>query len=102
MSGDYIAELTEAIRHLYHVEAVYVETVPVKEVFQDQVIWEGEVEVFDIPESPEADRIYAWAHDTDRADEPRRTVTVLHVPPVTSPELAVRASIIQDYREKKL
>jgi hypothetical protein len=102
MSGDYIAELTEAIRHLYHVEAVYVETVPVKEVFQDQVVWEGEVEVFDIPESPEADRIYAWAHDTDRADEPRRTVTVLHVPPVTSPELAVRASIIQDYREKKL
>ena len=102
MRGDYIAELTEAIRHLYHVEAVYVETVPVKEVFQDQVVWEGEVEVFDIPESPEADRIYAWAHDTDRADKPRRTVTVLHVPPVTSRELAVRASIIQDYREKKL
>jgi len=102
MSGDYIAEIADAIRHLYHVEAVYVETVPVKEMFQDQVVWEGEVEVFDIPESPEADRIYAWAHDTDRADEPRRTVTVLHVPPVTSPELAVRASIIQDYREKKL
>ena len=102
MSGDYIGELAAAIRHLYHVEAVYVETVPVKEMFQDQIVWEGEVGVFDIPESPEADRIYAWAHDTDRADEPRRTVTVLHVPPVTSPELAVRASIIQDYREKKL
>jgi hypothetical protein len=67
---------------------VYVETVPVKEVFQGQTIWEGEVEVFDLPESPEADRIYAWAHDTDRDDKPRRTVTVLHVPPIVSAELA--------------
>ncbi len=101
MSADYIAELTDAIRHLYNVEPVYVETVPVKEVFQGETVWEGEVEVFDLPDLPEADRIYAWAHDTDRDDEPRRTVTVLHVPPVVSPELAVRASIIQDYRESK-
>ena len=33
----YIEELQDAIRHLYHVEAVYVETVPVKEVFQDSM-----------------------------------------------------------------
>jgi len=101
MSGDYIAKLTDAIRHLYNVEPVYVETVPVKEMFQDQIVWEGEVEVFDIPESPEADRVYAWTHETDNADQPRRTVTVLHVPPVVSPELAVRASIIQDYRNEQ-
>jgi hypothetical protein len=56
VSADYIAELAEAIRHLYNVEPVYVETVPVKEMFQGQTVWEGEVEVFDIPESPEADR----------------------------------------------
>jgi hypothetical protein len=91
MSADYIAELADAIRHLYHTEPVYVETVPVKEVFQGQTVWEGEVEVFD--------RIYAWAHETDNVDQPRRTVTVLHVAPVLSPELAVRASILQDYRE---
>jgi hypothetical protein len=101
MSADYIAELAEAIRHLYNVEPVYVETVPVKEMFQGQTVWEGEVEVFDIPESPEADRIYAWSHETDRVDEPRRTVTVLHIPPVTSAEMAVRASIIQDYRNEQ-
>ena len=46
VSGDYIAELTEVIRHLYNVEPVYVETVPVKGMFQDQIVWEGEVEVF--------------------------------------------------------
>lgn len=95
----YIEELQDAIRHLYNTEAVYVETVPVKEVFQGQTVWEGEVEVFDLPELPEPNRIYAWAHDTDNVDQPRRTVTVLHVAPVLSPELAVRASILQDYRE---
>ncbi len=95
----YIEELQDAIRHLYHTEAVYVETVPVKEVFQGQTVWEGEVEVFDLPDSPDADRIYAWAHETDNVDQPRRTVTVLHVAPVLSPELAVRASILQDYRD---
>src|ERR1043166_710339 len=100
MSGDYIAELADAIRNLYHPEPVYVETVPVKEIFQGQTIWEGEVEVFDLPDLPDADRIYAWSHKTDKADEPRRTVTVLPVPPVVSPGLAVRASIIQDYRNE--
>jgi hypothetical protein len=89
----------DAIRNLYHTEPVYVETVPVKEVFHGQTVWEGEVEVFDLSDLPEADRIYAWAHETNNVDQPRRTVTILHVPPVLSPELAVRASIIQDYRE---
>ncbi len=82
MDSKYLEELQDAIRHLYHVEAVYVETVPVKEVFQDQVVWDGEVEVFDLPDSPEAGRVYAWTHDTDIADQPKRTVTVLHVPPL--------------------
>lgn len=97
----YIEELKEAIRHLYHTEATYVETVPVKEVFQDQVVWDGEVEVFDLTNSPDASRVYAWAHDTDIADGPKRTVTVLHIPPVTSPEKAVRAAIVKDYRDQQ-
>jgi len=99
MDSKYLEELQDAIRELYHTEPVYVETVPVKEVFQGQTVWDGAVEVFDLPESPEANRIYAWAHETDNIDQPRRTVTVLHVAPVLSPELAVRASILQDYRE---
>ena len=97
----YIEELQEAIRHLYHTEPVYVETVPIKEVFQGQTVWEGDVEVFDLPDSPDANRVYAWAHETDNVDQPKRTVTVLHIPPVTSPQKAVQASIIQDYREQQ-
>ena len=96
---NYIDELANVIRKLHGSEATHVETVPIKEMFQGQTVWEGEVEVFDLEGHPKANRVYAWAHETDDADRPKRHVTVLHVPPVTSPELAVRASIIQDYRK---
>ncbi len=58
-----------------------------------------EVEVFDLHDHPKASRVYAWTHETDDTETPRRTVTVLHVPPVTSPRKAVQASIIQAFRE---
>jgi hypothetical protein len=99
MSEDYIAELAEVIRALHGSEASYVETVAVKETHQGETVWEGDVEVFDLDGHPKASRVYAWAHETDDADRPKRHVTVLHIPPVVSPVLAVRASIIQDYRE---
>lgn len=97
----YIEELAEVIQKLHGSKATHVETVPIKEMFRGEIVWEGEVEVFDLPDSPEADRVYAWSHETDRVDEPRRTITVLHIPPVTSAEMAVRASIIQDYRNEQ-
>ena len=97
----YIEELQDAIRHLYHTEPIYVETVPVKEEFQGQTVWEGEVEVFDLTDYADANRVYAWAYETDDVDQPKRTVTVLHTPPVTSPQMAVRASIVRDYRERE-
>jgi hypothetical protein len=94
----YIEELKDAIRRLHGCEADHVETVPVKEMFQGQTVWEGEVEVFDLQACPHAERVYAWAHETEDAD--KRHVTVLHVPPVVSPQTAVRAAIIQQYRQE--
>jgi hypothetical protein len=95
----YIDELREVIKRLHGSDAVHIETVPVKEVFGGQTVWEGEVEVFDI-DHPQTSRVYAWAHDTEDADRPKRHVTVLQIPPVTSPETAVKASIISDYKEQ--
>lgn len=99
MNEAYIDELADVIRQLHDSEASHVETVPVKEVHQGQTVWEGDVEVFELSGHPKARRVYAWAHETDDADRPTRHVTVLHIPPVTSPVMAVRASIINDYRE---
>lgn len=97
---NYIEELQGVIKKLHGTDSTHVETVPVKEVFNGQTVWEGEVEVFDI-DHPQASRVYAWAHDTDDPDCPKRHVTVLHVPPATSPRKAVQASIVSDYRAKK-
>jgi hypothetical protein len=79
-------------------EAVHVESVPVKETFQGQTVWEGIVEVFDLVGHPTAFRAYAWSHDTDDPASPRRHVTVLHAHPIKSAEDAVRAFIIQESR----
>lgn len=63
-----------------------------------KTVWEGIVEVFEFVGHPKASRLYAWSHDTDDPKKPRRHVTVLHIAPITSPEAAVRAHIIQEYR----
>jgi hypothetical protein len=95
---DYIEELRQVIRKLHGVESKHVESVPVKETFQGKTVWEGIVEVFELIGHPKAPKVYAWAHDTDDPKQPRRHVTVLHVHPVTSPWLAVRAAIVQEFR----
>ena len=86
------------IRRVHGAEAVHVESVPVKETFQGQTVWEGIVEVFDLVGHPTAFRAYAWSHDTDDPASPRRHVTVLHAHPIKSAEDAVRAFIIQESR----
>ena len=97
----YIEELRDVIRRLHGAEATHVETVPVKEVFGGETVWDGNVEVFDLRGHPKATRAYAWAHDTDDPKKPRRHVTVLHIPPVTSPVMAVKAAILEEFRNGK-
>jgi hypothetical protein len=96
---NYIDELKEVIRRLHGTESTHVETVPVVETFQGQTVWEGEVEVFDLHDHPTASRLYAWSHDTDDPESPRRHVTVLHLPPAITPRKAVQVSIVGDLRE---
>ena len=93
-----IQELRDVIRRLHGVESEHVGSVPVREEFQGQTVWDGVVEVFRLIEHPTANRLYAWSHATDDPDNPRRHVTVLHSHPITSPVLAVRAVIIQEFR----
>jgi len=94
-----IPALIDAIRHLHGCEATHVETVPVREVFNGEVMWQGEVEVFDVTGCKLATRAYAWSHATTGTK--RQFYAVLHVPPVDSPLKAVRASIVADAREKR-
>ena len=93
-----IDELKDTIRG---VDSSHVETVAVKESFEGEIIWEGEVEVFELYDHPETDKLYAWVHEMDDIDNLERHVTVLHIDPIISPQLAVRAAIIQEYRNRE-
>jgi hypothetical protein len=93
-----IEELRDVIRKLHGVESTHRASVPVKEVFNGKTMWEGIVEVFDLHGHAKANTAYAWSHATDDPANPRRHVTVLHIPPAVSPETAVRAAIVQEFR----
>ena len=97
-SREYIEELRDVIHRLHGGNARHIESVPVKEKFKGKIVWRGVVEVFELRGHPKASKVYAWAHDTDNPLKPRRHVTVLHIFPVTSPAAAVRAAIIQEYK----
>ncbi len=98
---DYIAELQAAILNLHGCTSQYVETVPVTETFNGKTVWQGEVEVFDIRGHPKAKRAYAWGHATGEDDQARRYITVLELPPVTSPQTAVRAAVMSEIKNAR-
>ena len=81
----------ERLTGIHHrCKAVHVESVPVIEMFGRQTVWEGVVEVFDISGHPKAKRCYAWSFPEGTET---RFVTALEIPPVESPQTAIRASI---------
>ena len=92
-----VAAAKEAVERLHVCRATYMESVYVREEFQDQVAWEGTVEVFDV-DHPDTDTCYAWSSPVEDSDR-RKFYAVLKIPPIDSPEAAVRASIVKDYRD---
>lgn len=81
-------------------KATRVESVPVKETFQGQTVWEGVVEVFDLAGNPKATRAYAWSSPIEGSDK-RRFYAVLHLGGIRSPQDAVRAAIVAEQRVKQ-
>jgi len=93
-----LEELRDVVQTLHGGVATYRESVPVKEVWKGQTVWDGVVEVFDLHGHPKTDTAYAWSHDTDDPEHPRRHVAVLHIPPAISPKTAVQTALVQEYR----
>ncbi|HTB97135.1 MAG TPA: hypothetical protein VK716_09025 [Terracidiphilus sp.] len=96
MSSRYIEELQQVIHRFHGVHSTQAESVPVKEEFDGRVIWEWTVETFQLHDHPDANHAYAWTHETDDAKQPKRTETVLKIPPAVSPLTAVRVAIMQE------
>ena len=90
-------ELKLAVERTHGGTATLVQSVPIRETFEGQPVWEGVVHVFDLAGHPKAIRAYAWSHAIDGTDR-RRFVAVLHIPPIDSPVAAVRADIIASHK----
>jgi hypothetical protein len=85
-----ITKLKDAIRATYGCESLHVESVPVKGIFEGKTAWQGTVEVFDLIGHPKAKRAYAWTY---RDGDQDKTFAVLEIPPVDSPQSAVKVAI---------
>jgi hypothetical protein len=96
-----IKALEKAILDLHGCKSTWVESISVKEVFKGQTVWEGVVQVFEIQNHPKAKRCYAWSHELEGSKK-RKFFTVLHQGAVDSPEKAVRATIINEYKTGRL
>jgi hypothetical protein len=98
---DYIAFLKDAIQQLHGCAATHVETVPVKERFEGKTVWQGEVEVFNVPDHPKVDQLFAWGYQESDGQPDMKAVTVLAVPPITTPQKAVQACIANEVRREQ-
>jgi hypothetical protein len=72
--------------------------VRVVEQFKGQIAWQGTVEVFDLVGHPKAKRAYARTY---RDGNQNKTITVLHIPPVDSPETAIKVAVAAKVRQSK-
>jgi hypothetical protein len=91
------SELNKAVESQHGRTTTLAQSVPVKETFGGKTVWEGVVHVFRIDGHPQAHKAYAWSSPIEGSDKPR-FFAVLHVPPITSPQDAVRAAIVAEQR----
>lgn len=93
-----IENIAKAVEKSAECPATHLESVVVVEAFRGQTIWEGMVEVFSLLGHAEAKRAYGW--QTGKGESARYTA-VLEIPPVTSPNTAVRVAMCAAHDEMK-
>jgi hypothetical protein len=92
------SQLARAIESQHGGKASFVQSVPVSDSFEGAPAFNGAVAVFDLTGHSKAKRAYAWTRELP--DGKVRTYAVLHLPPVTSPQDAVRAAIVAEGKAK--
>jgi hypothetical protein len=101
MNNDNLIELRQAVERMHGCKASHIEDVVVIEKFAEKTVWQGIVSIFGLKGHPQATKCYAWSSPIEGSTK-RRYYAVLHIPPIDSPEKAVRASIIHNHKEGKL
>ena len=88
--NDGLKQIQRAVERAAECSAKHAESVPVMEMFRGQTVWEGVVESFTLDGHPKAKRAYGLGYQDGKET---RYVAVLEIPPVNSPNTAVRAAI---------
>jgi hypothetical protein len=91
-----IERLKYAIEKKENCRAKHVQSLPIREKMESEVIWDGVVETFDLENHPTAKRAYAWERGTGK--EPEYKI-VLGISPVNSANDAVKAAIMAKWKE---
>jgi hypothetical protein len=91
-----ISLIREAIKETLGCDSRHVESVRVTEKFQEQIAWDGTVEVFDLIDHPKAKRAYGWSFREGGRD---RAKVVLGMSPADSPQNAVKVAIASKARK---
>src|SRR5688572_25758774 len=86
----YISEAKAAVERLHRCKAIHVETVPVSQHRAGNKLGNGNVEVFVLEGSSEADCCFVWGHVNAENDELEFT-SVPAVDPIVTPSKAVLA-----------
>lgn len=94
-----VQSLQSAIKAMHGCDSQYIESVPVHEVFQGRTAWQGTVEVFNLIDCARAARAYAWQYEEG---PDTKTVAVLEMPPVDSPQTAVRVAIAAQAKKSRV
>jgi len=89
--------LQKAIKETHDCDSRHIDSVPVVERFEGKIAWKGTVEVFGLIGHPQAKRAYAWTY---RDGKQNTTIAVLEIPPVDSPQSAVKVVMASKGRAK--
>jgi hypothetical protein len=92
-------QLKRAVEAQHGGTATFDKSVPVRETFEDQPVWEGIVHVFELEGHPIATRAYAWSSPIEGSTK-RQFFAVLHIGPIKSPVDAVRTAIVAEQRRQ--
>src|SRR6266581_536568 len=90
-------ELKIAVENMHGGTATLAQSVPVRETFEGEPVWEGVVHVFELAGHPTATLAYAWSSPIEGSTK-RRFFAVLHTERINSPAEAVRAAIVAEHK----
>ncbi|HZJ16676.1 MAG TPA: hypothetical protein VFD27_16595 [Chthoniobacteraceae bacterium] len=86
-----VAMIKEAIEVMHHCAAHHIGSEPVAEL-HNKLACDGLVEIFQLVGHPNAKWCYAWIGQEDGQTQ---VVHVLHLPPIDSPEAAVKSVLAE-------